>query len=89
MQITVCKIAALLGEAKEAHTRYEEKFRMEGATPPEHRWEAWYARFIFTRLKEEEMAETFNGSGAACPTGFCGIRPSDASASEPNSPDPL
>lgn len=61
MHLTICKLTGLLHDAKEAHTRYEERFRLEGANPPEHTWEAWYAKFIMTRLQEQEYSETFGG----------------------------
>lgn len=49
------ELAALLTEAKIAHSRYEEFYAREGQTPPAHSWEEWYARFIFDRIEREGL----------------------------------
>lgn len=56
-------LAKLLSAAKEAHTAYEAFYAKEGQTPPEHKWEDWYANYVFTRLSEEDAAilDVLNG----------------------------
>lgn len=66
MQLTTCYLAGLLAEAKEAHTRYEERFAIEGVKPPEHKWEDWYARFIMQRIKDREYNELFAPVDVTC-----------------------
>lgn len=89
MHLTPCNLSTLLTLAKEAHTRWEERYRMEGATPPAHAWEDWYAKFIIARLHEQELGETFD-------TGTCGLETVAENhvvehpfVSEPSEPDAL
>lgn len=52
--LSASTLSGFLSEAKDAHTRYEERFRIEGVQPPEHRWEDWCGRYIMARLWAEE-----------------------------------
>lgn len=87
VHLTRCKLSTLLTLAKEAHTRWEERYRMEGATPPSHHWEDWYATYLIARIKEEELEGTF------CDGDTCSITdnhlPEPMYVSEPSEPDAL
>lgn len=55
MQLNTCILSDLLTRAKDAHTRYERRFKEQGDTPPDHKWEDWYARYIMHELAEQEI----------------------------------
>lgn len=71
MKITACDLSTWLLQAKEDHTRYEERFLMEGAQPPEHNWYDWYARYIMQKIKDREYNELFGEADVTS----CGLAP--------------
>lgn len=86
-KLTICNLSTMLTQAKEDHTRWEERYRMEGDTPPVHRWENWYATYIYKKIQASEIEGAYSD-------GVCSAVPrseqlAPRSDSEPASPDPL
>lgn len=74
MKLDSCTLSALLTAAKEAHTRYEERFHLDNNPVPEHKWEDWYARFIIRELAEQEQNAKWKAIAAYTPSdGFADV----------------